>query len=80
MLCCARMQRVVRAIEAAGFVMAELSKTRDEVDKQLLHAAASGFVQQVQEAQALVLTAVRSAAPERSFEANNYFPMLQVRC
>jgi hypothetical protein len=26
-----------------------------------------------------VLQAVKSAAPERNFEANNYFPMVQVR-
>jgi hypothetical protein len=33
----------------------------------------------MQEAQQLVLQAVKSAAPERNFEANNYFPMVQVR-
>jgi hypothetical protein len=32
-----------------------------------------------QEAQQLVLQAAKSAAPERNFEANNYFPMVQVR-
>jgi len=41
-------QKVVRAIEAASFVMLELSKTRDDADKQLLHAAATAFVTQVQ--------------------------------
>jgi len=41
-------QKVVRAVEAASFVMTELSKTRDEADKQLLHAAASAFVTQIQ--------------------------------
>eukprot|EP00775_Hariotina_reticulata_P010903 gene10903-11057_t len=55
----------------------ELSKTREEADKQLLHAAATAFVTQIQEAQQLVLQAVKSAAPERKFEGNNYFAMVQ---
>jgi hypothetical protein len=107
------LQKVVRAIEAASYVMTELSKNKEEMDKSILHVAATGFVQQVQvrsstkqpdlfcmcvmcsaartpqpccllyggtqEAQQLVLQAVKSAAPERNFEANNYFPMVQVR-
>jgi hypothetical protein len=32
----------------------------------------------LQEAQQLVLQSVKSAAPERNFEANNYFAMVQV--
>jgi hypothetical protein len=32
----------------------------------------------LQEAQQLVLQAVQSAAPERKFEGNNYFAMVQV--
>jgi hypothetical protein len=118
-------QKVVRSIEAASYVMTELSKNKDEMDKSILHVAATGFVQQVQvrcssngqwcsthgvqpmacspvyphaaasaaafsscsldvpgpcmqEAQQLVLQAVKSAAPERNFEANNYFAMVQV--
>eukprot|EP00879_Flechtneria_rotunda_P000916 GHRR01001044.1.p2 GENE.GHRR01001044.1~~GHRR01001044.1.p2 ORF type:complete len:183 (+),score=80.68 GHRR01001044.1:1621-2169(+) len=70
-------EKVVRAVEASGFVMSELSKTREETDKQLLHAAATGFVEQIQEAQQLVLKAIKTAAPERNFEANNYFSMIQ---
>ncbi|WIA10108.1 hypothetical protein OEZ86_000273 [Tetradesmus obliquus] len=70
-------QKVVRAIEAASYVMTELSKNKEEMDKSILHVAATGFVQQVQEAQQLVLQAVKSAAPERNFEANNYFAMVQ---
>lgn len=33
----------------------------------------------LQDAQNLVVEAIKSAAPERKFEANNYFPMVQVR-
>lgn len=33
----------------------------------------------LQEAQQFVLEAIKSAAPDRDFEANNYFLMLQVR-
>jgi hypothetical protein len=32
----------------------------------------------LQEAQQFVLEAIKSAAPDRDFEANNYFLMLQV--
>jgi hypothetical protein len=39
---------VVHALEAASFVMTELSRERQHVDKQLLHAAATGFIQQIQ--------------------------------
>lgn len=78
-LACLPVQRVVHALEAASVVMSELAKQRDDVDKQLLHAAATGFIQQIQEAQAMVLEAVQTAAPDREFEANNYFLMVQVR-
>jgi hypothetical protein len=33
----------------------------------------------VQEAQKLVLEAIQTAAPDRDFEANYYFTMLQAR-
>jgi hypothetical protein len=42
------LQKVVRAIEAASYVMTELSKNKEEMDKGILHVAATGFVQQVQ--------------------------------
>lgn len=34
----------------------------------------------MQAAQQQVLEAIKTAAPERNFEANNYFPLVQVRC
>lgn len=70
-------ERVVRAIEAAGFAMGELAKERADIDKALLNAAVKGFLEQLQEAQQFVLEAIKAAAPDRDFEANNYFLMLQ---
>lgn len=121
-----RLQRVVYAIEAASYVMDQLSKEREHIDKRLLHTSATAFLQQIQvsratdkrmahpelkassaveavstllvsalaspvtmrscccchalqqEAQQFVLAAIKAAAPDRDFEANNYFLMLQV--
>lgn len=44
----APLQRVVRAIEAASFVMGELAKEREDMDKNLLHAGATAFLDQIQ--------------------------------
>jgi hypothetical protein len=41
-------ERVVRAIEAAGFAMGELAKERADIDKALLNAAVKGFLEQLQ--------------------------------
>lgn len=70
-------KRVVYAIEAASYVMDQLSKEREHIDKRLLHTSATAFLQQIQEAQQFVLAAIKAAAPDRDFEANNYFLMLQ---
>lgn len=43
----APLQKVVHAIQAASFVMDELSDTREGLDKERLHMSASVFVQQI---------------------------------
>jgi hypothetical protein len=42
------LQRVVRGIEAASIVMGELAKEREGINKELLHAAVTGFLEQLQ--------------------------------
>lgn len=54
------LQRVVYAIEAASYVMAELSKEREHIDKRLLHRSATAFLEQIQVSHA---TETNNAAP-----------------
>lgn len=55
-------QRVVRAIEAASFVMGELAKEREDINKELLHAAVSGFLEQIQVRSRGILAMCRRSA------------------
>jgi hypothetical protein len=42
------MQRVVRAIECAGFAMGELAKEREDINKTLLNTVVKSFLEQLQ--------------------------------
>jgi hypothetical protein len=42
------MQRVVRAIECAGFAMGELAKEREDINKTVLNTVVKSFLEQLQ--------------------------------
>lgn len=42
------LQRVVRAIECAGFAMGELAKEREDINKTVLNTVVKSFLEQLQ--------------------------------